>query len=84
MTEQRAIYKGRKYSLLWKGRTKFGDRAKLAFPDGSKEFWVMLDAIELVEGESSNSPTPVDRGTCSCGLPLRGECPICGAREHGF
>lgn len=33
-------YKGRTYRLVWQGRTKYGDRAHLAFLDGSKDFWV--------------------------------------------
>ena len=40
-----AIYKGRKYKLLWSGKTKYGRRAKLGFFDGSKEFWVDADRI---------------------------------------
>lgn len=37
---QTATYKGRNYKLLWSGKTKYGNRAKLGFFDGSKEFWV--------------------------------------------
>lgn len=39
-TDLFAIYKGRKYKLEYLGPTKFGYRAKLAFQDGSKSFWV--------------------------------------------
>ncbi len=42
-----ATYKGRKYRLLWKGKTRYGTRAKLGFFDGSKEFWV--DASRVTE-----------------------------------
>jgi hypothetical protein len=38
-------YKGRKYLLVWAGQTKFGQRAKLAFLDGSAEFWVDLSRV---------------------------------------
>ncbi len=51
-----ADYKGRPYRLEFKGRTKFGDKAKLAFLDGSKEFWV--DAALIAnerEGSASSS-----------------------------
>jgi hypothetical protein len=38
-------YKGRQYRLAWKGRTKYGKRAKLEYFDGSKTFWV--DATKI-------------------------------------
>jgi hypothetical protein len=41
------MYKGREYRLAWLGDTKYGRRAKLQFKDGSKEFWVAADAVEL-------------------------------------
>ena len=39
-------YKGQEYNLLFKGKTKFGNRAKLQFLNGKKEFWVPLEALE--------------------------------------
>jgi hypothetical protein len=43
-----ASYKGRSYRLMWSGTTKTGkDMAKLAFLDGSKEFWVALDLVSV-------------------------------------
>lgn len=39
-------YKGRKYKLLWKGKTKFGERAHLSFIDGTKDFWVAAGKLE--------------------------------------
>lgn len=38
--DEAVTYKGKRYRLVWKGKTKYGKRAKLAFFDGSKEFWV--------------------------------------------
>lgn len=35
-----ATYNGRKYAVLFIGDTKYGRRAKLAFTDLSKEFWI--------------------------------------------
>lgn len=46
-TNRTASYKGRTYRLEYLGATKFGRRAKLAFLDGSKEFWV--DASTVTE-----------------------------------
>ena len=44
-----AIYKGKKYRLAWSGPTKYGERAKLAYFDGSREFWVNLSTVQVVE-----------------------------------
>lgn len=43
-------YKGRNYRLLWSGSTKYGDRAKLEFMDGTKSFWVDLDRVSPSSG----------------------------------
>lgn len=43
-------YKGRSYRLLWSGSTKYGDRAKLEFMDGTKSFWVDLDKVSASRG----------------------------------
>ena len=56
-----AEYKGRKYRLMWSGKTKYGMRAKLAFMDGSKEFWV--DASLVSECESSGGYVPAVRNS---------------------
>lgn len=61
-----ATYKGRTYRLVFIGDTKFGRRAKLAFMDGSKEFWV--DASTVSEGGSSSG----SRGGNVCGECGRG------------
>lgn len=76
-----AEYKGRTYKCLYSGKTKFGMKAKLAFMDGSKEFWVDLVTVELDVAKASNvgindsgrmsSPIPKRRGGtrtgCQCG-----------------
>lgn len=46
---QTAEYKGRKYRLEWMGQTKFGRRAKLAFFDGSKEFWAAASEVAVCD-----------------------------------
>lgn len=66
---QVAEYKGRKYKLAWQGTTKYGERAKLQFFDGSKEFWVDASTIRITE---SNSSEPRGRGF------RRAECAECG------
>ena len=35
-----AVYKGRKYRVAGQGKTKYGQKTKLQFFNGSKEFWV--------------------------------------------
>lgn len=71
-TSKIAVYKGREYRLMFLGDTKFGKRAKLAFTDGSKEFWVPADAIIVKSGSPSYTPRAMSsRGSrrtgCSCG-----------------
>lgn len=50
-------YKGRKYNLLWKGKTKYGPRAKLQFLNGPKEFWVDLSLITEVDTFRRTGPS---------------------------
>lgn len=52
---QTAIYNNCKYNCLFLGDTKFGRRAKLAFFDGTKEFWV--DAAKVTVTELSAPPS---------------------------
>lgn len=44
-TDPYVYYKMRKYKLEYIGETKFGYRAKLAFQDGSKSFWVDANLV---------------------------------------
>lgn len=50
---QTATYKGKTYNLAYIGQTKYGRRAKLAFLNGSKEFWV--DASLVTVGGAAKS-----------------------------
>jgi hypothetical protein len=45
---RQAIYKGKTYRLEYLGPTKYGRKAKLAFRDGTKEFWVAADLVEEI------------------------------------
>ncbi len=45
----KASYKGRTYRLLYAGTTKYGQKAKLAFMDGSKEFWADLALVQITQ-----------------------------------
>jgi hypothetical protein len=72
MATKTATYKGKTYRLEFLGQTKFGRKAKLAFLDGSKEFWV--DAALVTECDSSSatrtaksSRSQYPRTGCSCG-----------------
>lgn len=75
-----AMYKGYKYKLLWMGPTKFGQRARLAYMDGSKEFWVEADAV-MVDNEElpprtdqqPGAPAPSQREN----RPQKATCPVC-------
>lgn len=70
-----AIYKGRMYRLLYLGPTKYGQRARLQFLDGSKDFWVAADQVKPQASSSSSSRTrtPPRRGP-----NRRYECDECG------
>jgi hypothetical protein len=72
---QTAEYKGRKYRLAWMGQTKYGRRAKLAFFDGSKEFWVDAGKVSIVSQASSSDGQKSYR-TEYCGYP----CPVTGRK----
>jgi len=69
-----ATYRGKTYKLLYVGKTKFGHKAKLAFLDGSKEFWV--DSSDISRGGSSGGS---GRSSTARRAPSgRYECPECG------
>jgi hypothetical protein len=70
-----ATYRGRTYKLEFIGQTKFGKRAKLAFLDGSKEFWVSASEVKI-GGDSSKSPVRIR--PCTCDSDPSGICPRCG------
>lgn len=77
------VYKGRKYKLLWKGKTKFGTRAHLAFWDGSKDFWVDGGLVTVAESNANGyrggdgDDCPCNRGgECRCGSDA--PCCMCG------
>ena len=57
----KVLYKGKPYILRWSGPTRFGDRAKIQFLDGSKEFWVDASTIKSAPGGGS-SFSPRGRG----------------------
>lgn len=55
MADRTAQYKGKSYLLKFMGKTKFGKKAKLAFLDGSKEFWAHASQVTVTGGSSSAS-----------------------------
>lgn len=82
-----AIYKGRKYKLLWgPGKTKFGEKCKLGFFDGTKEFWADAKDVQIQQSSGSrrNSPS-YGRWMCPrCGEEndaQQNSCWECGARR---
>jgi len=77
-----ATYKGKKYRLLWEGKTKYGRRCKLGFWDGSREFWADATAVtigstdrhgnSISDGSSYRAGVTAPHGRC---------CPECGRRD---
>ncbi len=47
------LYKNRKYQVKFLGQTKHGNRANLVFLDGSKDFWVPAESVQLVSADST-------------------------------
>ena len=65
---QIATYKGRKYRLAWMGATKYGQRAKLQFFDGSREFWADAAAVSV---STSHHESREEQ-----------ECELCGRNKY--
>lgn len=82
-TMQTAEYKGRKYRLAWQGQTKYGQRAKLQFIDGSKEFWVDATAITLSPKPYGFRRSPRRPSCWTCRDVHDGGtiCPDCGQED---
>lgn len=70
-----ATYKGKTYLVKFLGDTKFGRRAKLAFLDGSKEFWVSASDITVCGTYTPTARRGGESRDC-CGYP----CPVSGRR----
>lgn len=62
-------YKGRNYTVVFAGTTKFGEKAKLSFLDGSKEFWVDLSLCSAPAASQSNTSSRPRRNWRPCGYP---------------
>ena len=57
MEDQKVVsYKGHNYKLLWRGSTQYGERAKLEFMDGSRQFWVAANLVGTAEVEDDRAP----------------------------
>lgn len=69
---QICTYKGRTYRLLWSGTTQYGQRCKLGFMDGSKEFWADAASVSNIRDGSSEDSTTGRRRSRS------GRCRECG------
>jgi hypothetical protein len=69
----KAKYKGKTYNLLFMGPTKYGERARLQFLDGTKDFWVDAGLVEKLPGGGSSGG-----GSSSRGRGGRYECDECG------
>ncbi|MBX9680142.1 MAG: hypothetical protein K2X38_15385, partial [Gemmataceae bacterium] len=61
-------YKGKKYRVLYIGKTKFGQRARLQFMDGSKDFWVDAKAVSLSLNGAEFSLGDADQANLDIGI----------------
>jgi len=73
MAEQLASYKGRNYAVKWYGKTKTDKQLhKLAFLDGSKEFWAdssLVGAPLSSPASTGSSSYQGRRNWRPCGYP---------------
>lgn len=76
-----AIYKGRKYKLLWEGQGKYGPCAKLGFFDGTSEFFVKQGTYE--KAAESSGPDSGQRRRRGFSSRSRYLCPACGNPADG-
>lgn len=72
-------YRGRKYRVLFIGKTQFGQRAHLQYLNGAKDFWVGADSVTDLETETSPKKHSGRRALCDlCGVrpvaPGGGDC----------
>lgn len=76
-----AMYKGKRYQCLFVGKTKYGQKAKLSFMDGSKEFWVDADKISGVQDDGEPTSTG-GRRRQSRREREEEECEVCGKNKY--
>ncbi len=74
-----ASYKGRTYNLLYIGDTKFGRRARLAFSDGSKDFWVDASLVSNIS-KVGKAPAYMPAAGRSSSRSSR-TCRVCGGND---
>ena len=68
-------YKGKKYRLLHVVETNFGPRAKIAFPDSGRTFWVDTTkevVAAYLEGDVKHIPQKSDDDVATLVRPARG------------
>lgn len=81
-TARYATYKGRTYLLRFLGTTKFGLKAKLAFLDGSKEFWVDSNLIAETNAPPTSASASSSNGRSSRRrLSDDDRCEACGGNK---
>jgi len=54
--EGTAVYKGRKYCVLFIGTTRHGHRARLQFLNGNQTFWVNADELTVLKDTRWSGP----------------------------
>jgi len=75
-----ALYKSRRYRVLYAGSTPYGERVHLEFMNGDKSFWV---DIGRVEETSERAPAPDNAAPQTPQTPARVPTPATMARDPG-
>lgn len=73
-----AKYKGKTYFLEFKGKTKFGQKAKLKFLDKSKEFWVDANLVTECSAPQASGSSRFYPRESGGGEYCGGICPVGG------
>ena len=87
-TAKTATYKGHSYRVLYIGPTKYGQRARLQFFDGSKDFWCDARLVTVSSDTGSRSRYERNDGMVRCRycqqLTIEGDdwCTRCGKADY--
>lgn len=79
-TKTIVVYKGRKYHLMWNGMTRYGERCKLRFMTGFREFWVDADKVSGLPTSKTATVRNADNGD-NCPWESSARVPDDGSRR---
>ena len=75
-----AIYNGKRYDIEYIGQTKYGERAKLKFTNGTQTFWVDVGKIHVVEEKEEKEENKKKKKKSYEEDDI--VCPLCGENKY--